>query len=513
MDCLHLTNRGARLRLPLVESTADVLVDALLTRSPDDRAAMLAATLDRDPLLLLWALLWVEKSTEPSPLGSLNLARRLGHDLLTYLTVGTDRTASPEDAPPPTARELAAALRESWLIAELVSELPGDDQGTDRTEARICGILSDGPKWLGLCGIEPPHVSLLETDHRIAQALAMVRGDARADEPPMVKLVRTARRMVHSPLDRHEAGIAWSGVRRRAAELRKAWLTAAPGAGQRLSELVQTLARRNELETRFDQCLETEKLEAMAELAAGAGHEINPPLAIISGRAQLFLRDEHDPERRHELAAINRQAIRVHEMIADMMLFARPEPPQPVPLDVAPWLDELATEIQIEAETRRTTLTLDLDSTPLLTVADPIQLAVAVRAVCINALEALGKGGRVAISAGRVEPQNSTDHAPGIDSIANPDNTADKTQALGIEIVIRDDGPGIATDVRRHLFDPFYSGRLAGRGLGLGLAKCWRIITNHGGSIEVDSPPEGGAVFRIRLPTTEPLDQNGESTS
>ncbi len=83
-----------------------------------------------------------------------------------------------------------------------------------------------------------------------------------------------------------------------------------------------------ELRCAFDAALEAEKLEALAEFAAGAGHEINNPLTVISGRAQLLLRDEKDPERRRTLALIRAQAVRVNEMIADMRLFARP--PEPV---------------------------------------------------------------------------------------------------------------------------------------------------------------------------------------
>ena len=65
---------------------------------------------------------------------------------------------------------------------------------------------------------------------------------------------------------------------------------------------------------------------------------------------------------------------------------------------------------------------------------------------------------------------------------------------------VRDDGPGIRPEERHHIFDPFYSARQAGRGLGLGLSKAWRIITNHGGQIEVESEPGHGATFTIVLP-------------
>jgi C4-dicarboxylate-specific signal transduction histidine kinase len=65
---------------------------------------------------------------------------------------------------------------------------------------------------------------------------------------------------------------------------------------------------------------------------------------------------------------------------------------------------------------------------------------------------------------------------------------------------VRDDGPGISDAVRHHLFDPFFSGREAGRGLGLGLSKCWRIVTDHGGQMVVANPGSGGAEFSILLP-------------
>jgi signal transduction histidine kinase len=69
-----------------------------------------------------------------------------------------------------------------------------------------------------------------------------------------------------------------------------------------------------------------------------------------------------------------------------------------------------------------------------------------------------------------------------------------------IEITVADNGPGIPPEIRDKIFEPFFSGREAGRGLGLGLAKCWRIVTLHGGQIEVRDTPGGGATFVVRLP-------------
>ena len=263
-------------------------------------------------------------------------------------------------------------------------------------------------------------------------------------------------------------------ARRRAAEARERWLATIEPAASWLPLLVAKLARLAELEMRFHETVEAEKLEAMAEFAAGAGHEINNPLTVIAGRAQLFLREETDPERRRGLALINAQAMRVYEMIADMRLFARPPRLERQPVDLAALADRLVAEMAACAVQQQTTLSRGGEEGPLPIVADPVQLMVALRALCQNALESLGESGHVEVSV----------HRQGPDAV----------------LQISDDGPGIPADQRPHIFDPFYSARQAGRGLGMGLAKCWRIVTNHGGRITVESRPGGGTVFTIRLP-------------
>lgn len=219
--------------------------------------------------------------------------------------------------------------------------------------------------------------------------------------------------------------------------------------------------------------LEREKLEALAEFAAGAGHEINNPLAVISGRAQLLLRDESDPGRRRDLAIIHVQAMRIRDMIADLMLFARPPSPRRATCDAAAIVTGALESLQPKAEALEVRL-IPIGSWPTVEIdVDADQIRVACEAVIDNGLNAVRRGGEV-----RVELRSTDD---------------------GVEIVVADDGPGISAEVRRHLFDPFYSGREAGRGLGVGLSKAWRIVTNHGGAIVVDSPVESGATFTIRL--------------
>ena len=258
------------------------------------------------------------------------------------------------------------------------------------------------------------------------------------------------------------------------------WSTAGPAVD--LVALAQRLGDAAEQAVRFRQELAQQKLVALRDLAYGASHEINNPLANIATRAQGLMRDERDPERRRGLAVIASQAMRAHTMITDMMLFAKP--PALRPALVA--LEELPTCILAELGTRaadqQTVLAISSPTSPALSdsaspvaMADREQLLVALRALVENSLEALGQGGRVEI--GPLPPTAAT---------------------CGFQVI--DNGPGIPIEARSRLFDPYYSGREAGRGLGLGLCKAWRIVTDHGGRLSFDEQFAPGARFVLELP-------------
>jgi len=252
-------------------------------------------------------------------------------------------------------------------------------------------------------------------------------------------------------------------------------------------------ARLEELENRFNEAVERAKLDAMKELAYGAGHEINNPLANIASRAQTLLQGETDPEKRRKLAAINAQAFRAHEMIADLMLFARPPQLRAEQVDLSAVLSRVADELRDDAEAAGVSIVLHTINEPLKLIADPTQLAVAIRALCINAIEAMPHGGTIKLSACHTG-ETRADETRQREAPAEP---------CPIEITISDNGPGISADIRPKIFDPFFSGREAGRGLGFGLSKAWRIVTLHGGTIDVRETPGGGATFVITLPVLE----------
>ncbi len=217
-----------------------------------------------------------------------------------------------------------------------------------------------------------------------------------------------------------------------------------------------------------------DKLEALAEFAAGAGHEINNPLATIIGRAQMLLKDETDPQKRQMLMSIGAQAYRIRDMIGDTMLFGRPPCPEFQVINLAKVVDRVMIKHKADLENGRSTVSIQIPESIVLR-ADPTQLSIVVSELLRNSIQALQPGGgEIQISA-----------------------TADAKIAF---IEMTDRGVGFRDDEREHAFDPFFSGRQAGRGLGFGLPKCWRIIDQHSGQIEIQSTPSGPTTVKIVWP-------------
>lgn len=194
----------------------------------------------------------------------------------------------------------------------------------------------------------------------------------------------------------------------------------------------------------------------------------------------MLLPGEKDPERRKALETINTQAFRAFEMLADLMLFAHPPALARTEFDVRELLDQVIQEHASAAEQQQTALTLAEAPASLTMInADRTQLAAAIAACLKNSLESLKTGGEIQVSVAEYKLAG---------------------ESAGIEFIIADNGPGISPAIRRHLFDPFFSGREAGRGLGLGLCKVWRIAELHGGDVRVESESGQGAKFYLRIP-------------
>ncbi len=220
-------------------------------------------------------------------------------------------------------------------------------------------------------------------------------------------------------------------------------------------------------------------LEAMAEYAAGAGHEINNPLGSIVGQTQLLLKSEQRLERRQALETIGAQAWRIRDIIGNSMLFARPPQPIPQSLNLIALIRECLAALQGTAREQRVEFRFSAASEELMLQGDRGLLGQLISSLVRNSIEAI----RGANRAGRVEVEVR--------------RVATEVAAL----TIRDDGPGAGTaEIRRHLFNPFFSGRPAGRGLGFGLSLAWQIVRLHGGLICAVEPAAGGFAVEIALP-------------
>lgn len=217
-------------------------------------------------------------------------------------------------------------------------------------------------------------------------------------------------------------------------------------------------------------------LDALAEFAAGAGHELNNPLSVVLGRAQLLLAKTDDPDRARALRAIMAQAQRAHRIVRDLMAFARPTASEPRPCRPDELLAEAARDLAPEAEARGTSLRVDVPEagSSARLWAPPDTLRFVADALLRNAVEATPAGGTVLV-VGRSTPS-------------------------GVDWTIDDEGPGITPEQIPKLFDPFYCGRSAGRGLGLGLPRAAQLLRRLGGRLEWRSRPGDGSWVRVQAP-------------
>ena len=219
-------------------------------------------------------------------------------------------------------------------------------------------------------------------------------------------------------------------------------------------------------------------MTALADFAAGAGHEINNPLAIISGHAQILLEKAQTPEQRRRLAAIIAQTKRAYEMIADIRLFACPPEPHRTYFNIFSFFDELVagyaspnSEFPIPIRIKRAG---DSDGTANV-FCDRQILRMVFDALLQNAFEAA---------------KNKTPLIEITPSFHSEESCW--------QILVADNGPGIGAEERERVFFPYYSGRDAGRGLGFGLPRSWALMKKMGGKLALE---EHG--FVVTLPPAE----------
>jgi signal transduction histidine kinase len=239
-----------------------------------------------------------------------------------------------------------------------------------------------------------------------------------------------------------------------------------------LLELVADVTEREQLRARLG---EAERLAAVGELAAGVAHEIRNPLAAIVNATALLGKDETltPDERASTLDAVKRETRRLDRILSDFLAFARPREPKRREGDVTEVVDLVVALLKNDPD-RAADVDVQVRAEPALPAFafDADQLTQVLWNIALNGVEAMNGRGRLSFDvAGR------NDH---------------------VLIAVSDTGRGMAPEERRRAFEPFYSKKRGGTGLGLTLAQ--RIVTAHGGRIEIESGPGTGSRFVVALP-------------
>ena len=239
-----------------------------------------------------------------------------------------------------------------------------------------------------------------------------------------------------------------------------------------LLELVADVTERERLHARLT---EAERLAAVGELAAGVAHEIRNPLAAIVNATTLLGAEETltRDERANTLAAVKKEARRLNQILSDFLVFARPREPKRLQMDVREVVDHVAALIREDpGRAQRVALDVYVDPAVPPFAFDADQLTQVLWNIALNGVEAIEGRGRLGIAVGLRGPE--------------------------VAIAITDTGSGMPDEARRRVFEPFFSRKQGGTGLGLTIAQ--RIVAAHGGRIEVASTPGGGTSFTIFLP-------------
>lgn len=239
--------------------------------------------------------------------------------------------------------------------------------------------------------------------------------------------------------------------------------------------LVQSEQALENLKRLQAQLVQTEKLVSLGQLAAGAAHEINNPLAAILGFSDLLADDQALPDKARSTASkIREQARRTKTLVGNLLSFARQVPPERTLLDINTVVSNAVQLRTLDLRSSTTRIEQQLESVLPGVRGDGNQLMQVFFNLISNAIDAMES------------------HTGGVLTIKTMRDRGN------VVILFLDTGPGIKEPHR--VFDPFYTTKPVGKGTGLGLSICFGIVQEHNGKILCYNRQEGGAVFRVELP-------------
>jgi two-component system, NtrC family, sensor histidine kinase PilS len=238
----------------------------------------------------------------------------------------------------------------------------------------------------------------------------------------------------------------------------------------------QDLSSIKRMEQRVRQA---DRLATIGRLSANIAHEIRNPLASLSGAIEALVRElPADPGRDRLVEIVLRESERLNRIIRDFLEYARPAPMSSHAIDLAALLEEVVVLVEHRSLPAELKVIREYGE-GLLARVDPQQLRQAIWNLCINAVQAMPEGGELRVG-GRVAPGSGPP---------------------GLQLWISDTGQGIAESDLPHIFEPFFSTKAEGSGIGLALV--YRVVQDHGGQVEVRSQPGAGTSFLLILPSAD----------
>ena len=256
-------------------------------------------------------------------------------------------------------------------------------------------------------------------------------------------------------------------------------------AGKAILYLVD-VSEQKALETKFAQ---SQKMQAVGQLAGGVAHDFNNLLTVIIGNCEfLLMRHQAGDPSFKEINEVHQNALRAAALVSQLLAFSRKQTMQPKTLVLGDMIGELAQMLR-RLVGEGITLNVERDSDLWTVHADEAQLSNAIINLVVNARDAMPSGGTVAIK--------------------TINETIKQSSALGtaimppgdyVHIEVSDTGTGMSKEIQSKIFDPFFTTKPVGQGTGLGLATVYGIVKQSGGFITVDSEVGNGTSFHIYLP-------------
>jgi two-component system NtrC family sensor kinase len=308
-------------------------------------------------------------------------------------------------------------------------------------------------------------------------------------------------------------------------------------AGERIIQLEQTLAEQNRVLRETQAALvQSEKLASLGQLAAGVSHEVNNPIAYVTNNLAVLRRDVLDAmglldkyrEGRENLARVApdiaaeaarmEQEIdltyirenlerqfdksleglqRVRDIVRNLRDFARLDEAEFKEADLNAAVESTVEILRYEIKKKEIRLeTLFQELPPVL--CHPGKINQVLLNLLMNAIQACEPGGRIQV---RTRAEDNRRQTTDDRAVRSPESgVGGLSSVAGVVIEVEDNGCGISPEHLAHVFEPFFTTKPVGQGTGLGLSVSYGIIRDHGGTIEVESEPGRGSIFRVRVP-------------